>query len=104
MDFRLDHRLGQHRHRRRGLQQFAPEGYDYLFTHLNSVNTMIHNTEGLRALMMDNAPWQSKAQQLYAVLSPPLIEALKSNPELLISAASWASGGNKTAIGLSLTT
>lgn len=86
------------------LQQFAPEGYDYLFTHLHSVNTMIHNTEGLRALLMDNAPWQSKAQQLYAVLSPPLIEALKSNPELLISAASWASGGNKTAIGLSLTT
>ena len=86
------------------LQQFAPEGYDYLFTHLHSVNTMIHNTEGLRALLMDNAPWQSKAQQLFAVLSPPLIEALKSNPELLISAASWASGGNKTAIGLSLTT
>lgn len=86
------------------LQQFAPEGYDYVFTHLHSVNTMMRNTDELRAMLMDNAPWQSKAQQLYAVLSPPLIEALKSHPELLINAASWASGGNKTAIGLSLTT
>ena len=65
---------------------------------------MMRNTDELRAMLMDNAPWQSKAQQLYAVLSPPLIEALKSHPELLINAASWASGGNKTAIGLSLTT